>query len=74
MRATTGCATEFDSPKAGQRMGLIVNLFHVLFDTEKHLLKPGAREKLAKVADILLAYRGSISKSAAIRVTSAIAK
>jgi hypothetical protein len=28
----------------------------VLFDTNKYTLKPGAREKLAKVAGILLAY------------------
>jgi outer membrane protein OmpA-like peptidoglycan-associated protein len=30
----------------------------VLFDTGKYPLKPGAREKLAKVAGILLAYPG----------------
>ena len=30
----------------------------VLFDTGKYTLKPGAREKLAKVAGILLAYPG----------------
>ena len=30
----------------------------VLFDTAKYTLKPGAREKLAKVAGILLAYPG----------------
>jgi len=30
----------------------------VLFDTGKFSLKPGAREKLAKVAGILLAYPG----------------
>jgi outer membrane protein OmpA-like peptidoglycan-associated protein len=30
----------------------------VLFDTGKYSLKPGAREKLAKVAGILLAYPG----------------
>ncbi len=38
--------------------GLIVNLSDVLFDTGKYSLKPGAREKLAKVAGILLAYPG----------------
>jgi outer membrane protein OmpA-like peptidoglycan-associated protein len=38
--------------------GLIVNMSDVLFDTGKHSLKPGAREKLAKVAGILLAYPG----------------
>jgi outer membrane protein OmpA-like peptidoglycan-associated protein len=36
--------------------GLIVNVSDVLFDTGRHTLKPGAREKLAKVAGILLAY------------------
>ena len=30
----------------------------VLFDTGQYSLKPGAREKLAKVAGILLAYPG----------------
>src|ERR1035438_1117687 len=30
----------------------------VLFDTGRYSLKPGAREKLAKVAGILLAYPG----------------
>ncbi len=38
--------------------GLIVNMSDVLFDTNKYTLKPGAREKLAKVAGILLAYPG----------------
>jgi outer membrane protein OmpA-like peptidoglycan-associated protein len=38
--------------------GLIVNMSDVLFDTGKFSLKPGAREKLAKVAGILLAYPG----------------
>ena len=38
--------------------GLIVNMSDVLFDTGKYSLKPGAREKLAKVAGILLAYPG----------------
>lgn len=38
--------------------GLIVNISDVLFDTGKYTLKPGAREKLAKVAGILLAYPG----------------
>ncbi|HEX8031592.1 MAG TPA: OmpA family protein, partial [Vicinamibacterales bacterium] len=38
--------------------GLIVNLSDVLFDTARHDLKPGAREKVAKVAGILLAYPG----------------
>jgi outer membrane protein OmpA-like peptidoglycan-associated protein len=38
--------------------GLIVSMSDVLFDTGKFSLKPGAREKLAKVAGILLAYPG----------------
>jgi outer membrane protein OmpA-like peptidoglycan-associated protein len=38
--------------------GLIVNLSDVLFDFNKATLKPGAREKLSKLAGILLAYPG----------------
>jgi outer membrane protein OmpA-like peptidoglycan-associated protein len=38
--------------------GLIVSMSDVLFDTGKFSLKPGAREKLAKVAGILLSYPG----------------
>jgi outer membrane protein OmpA-like peptidoglycan-associated protein len=38
--------------------GLIVNMSDVLFDFDKATLKPGAREKLAKVSGILLAYPG----------------
>jgi outer membrane protein OmpA-like peptidoglycan-associated protein len=38
--------------------GLIVSMSDVLFDTGKFSLKPGSREKLAKVAGILLAYPG----------------
>src|SRR5260370_799635 len=38
--------------------GLIVSMSDVLFDTGKYSLRPGAREKLAKVAGILLAYPG----------------
>jgi outer membrane protein OmpA-like peptidoglycan-associated protein len=38
--------------------GLIVSMSDVLFDIGKYSLKPGAREKLAKVAGILLAYPG----------------
>ena len=38
--------------------GLIVSMSDVLFDTGKYSLKPGTREKLAKVAGILLAYPG----------------
>jgi outer membrane protein OmpA-like peptidoglycan-associated protein len=36
--------------------GLIVSMSDVLFDTGKYALMPGAREKLAKIAGILLAY------------------
>jgi outer membrane protein OmpA-like peptidoglycan-associated protein len=36
--------------------GLIMNLSDVLFDFNKYTLKPEAREKLAKVSGILLAY------------------
>ena len=36
--------------------GLIVNMPDVLFDTGQYTLKAGARERLAKVAGILLAY------------------
>ena len=38
--------------------GLIVNMSDVLFDTGAHTLKPGAREKLARVAGIVLAHPG----------------
>ena len=40
--------------------GLIVNMSDVLFDTGSSTLKPGAREKLAKISGILLAHRGLI--------------
>jgi outer membrane protein OmpA-like peptidoglycan-associated protein len=36
--------------------GLIISMSDVLFDTGKYSLQSGAREKLAKVAGILLAY------------------
>jgi outer membrane protein OmpA-like peptidoglycan-associated protein len=36
--------------------GLIVNMSDVLFDTGSYTLKAGAREKLAKISGILLAY------------------
>ena len=39
--------------------GMIVNLSDVLFDTGKATLKPGAREKLSKLAGILSAYSGA---------------
>ncbi|HET6142135.1 MAG TPA: OmpA family protein [Candidatus Acidoferrales bacterium] len=38
--------------------GLIVNLSDVLFDSGQYSLKPGAREKLAKVSGIILAHNG----------------
>jgi len=38
--------------------GLIVNMSDVLFDTAKYTLRPGARERLAKVAGILLGHPG----------------
>ncbi len=38
--------------------GLIVSMSDVLFDSGKYTLKSGAREKLAKVAGILLSYPG----------------
>jgi outer membrane protein OmpA-like peptidoglycan-associated protein len=38
--------------------GLIVNMSDVLFDTAKFTLRPGARERLAKVAGILLGHPG----------------
>jgi len=38
--------------------GLIVNMSDVLFDTGKYTLKPGGREKLAKIAGIILAHPG----------------
>jgi outer membrane protein OmpA-like peptidoglycan-associated protein len=38
--------------------GLIVSMSDVLFDVDKHTLKAGTREKLAKVSGILLAYPG----------------
>jgi outer membrane protein OmpA-like peptidoglycan-associated protein len=38
--------------------GLIVNMSDVLFDTAQYTLKPGAREKLAKVSGIILGHPG----------------
>ena len=38
--------------------GLIVNMSDVLFDTAKFSLRPGAREKLAKVAGIISGHPG----------------
>jgi outer membrane protein OmpA-like peptidoglycan-associated protein len=36
--------------------GLVVNMSDVLFDTGKYTLRPAAREKLAKISGIILAY------------------
>jgi outer membrane protein OmpA-like peptidoglycan-associated protein len=38
--------------------GLIVSLSDVLFDTGKYTLRPGAREKLAKISGILMSHAG----------------
>ena len=38
--------------------GLIVNMSDVLFDTAQYTLKPGARERLARVAGIILSHPG----------------
>jgi outer membrane protein OmpA-like peptidoglycan-associated protein len=38
--------------------GLIVNMSDVLFDFNKYTLKPGTREKLARVSGILMAHPG----------------
>jgi len=38
--------------------GLIVNMSDVLFDTGKYTLHPGTREKLAKVAGIIMSHPG----------------
>ena len=38
--------------------GLIVNMSDVLFDTARWTLRPGAREKLARVAGLVLAHPG----------------
>ena len=43
-------------PTTETARGLIVNMSDVLFDFNKYTLKPEAREKLAKVSGILLAY------------------
>jgi outer membrane protein OmpA-like peptidoglycan-associated protein len=41
--------------------GLIVSLSDVLFDFNKATLTPGAREKLSKIAGVLIAYPGAYS-------------
>ena len=40
--------------------GLVVNMADVLFDTGKYNLRPEAREKLAKMSGIILAYPGLV--------------
>jgi outer membrane protein OmpA-like peptidoglycan-associated protein len=47
--------------------GLIVNLSDVLFDTASSTLKPGAREKLARVSGILVRTTGCGSRSRGTR-------
>jgi outer membrane protein OmpA-like peptidoglycan-associated protein len=42
-----------DSPR-----GLVVNMSDVVFDTGQYTLKPGAREKLAKISGIIQAHPG----------------
>ena len=51
-------AIEHDSSNSRQRARAHRQHVRCLFDTGKYSLKPGAREKLAKVAGILLAYPG----------------
>jgi outer membrane protein OmpA-like peptidoglycan-associated protein len=45
-------------PTTDTRRGLVVNMGDVLFDTGKFELRPVAREKLARLAGICLAYPG----------------
>ncbi len=54
--------------------GLIVSMSDVLFDTGKYSLKPGAREKLAKVAVFCSPTLDSTLKSAATRTMWAAMK
>jgi outer membrane protein OmpA-like peptidoglycan-associated protein len=58
MRARLSEQLNFILQTRDSARGLIVSMSEVLFDTGKSSLKPGAREKLAKVAGILLAYPG----------------
>ena len=50
--------------------GLIVNLSDVLFDTASSSLKPGAREKLARVSGILVSHDGLRLRSRVTRTAS----
>ena len=43
-----------------RKRGLVVNMSGVLFDTGKHTLRPLAREKLAKISGIVLAFPRSL--------------
>lgn len=38
--------------------GLIINMSDILFDTARYTLKPGARERLAKISGIILGHPG----------------
>jgi outer membrane protein OmpA-like peptidoglycan-associated protein len=40
------------------KRGLVASMSDVLFDTAQHTLKPGARERLSKIADIITAHPG----------------
>lgn len=44
--------------RRGLQRGLIVIMSDVLFDTGSYTLKPGAREKLARISGIVLAHPG----------------
>ena len=55
VKTTTTPAARILQMKDNAR-GLIVNLSDVLFDVGKYSLKSGAREKLAKISGIVLAY------------------
>jgi outer membrane protein OmpA-like peptidoglycan-associated protein len=40
------------------KRGLVASMSDVLFDTAQHTLKPGARERLSKIADIITSHPG----------------
>ncbi len=58
MRATLSAQLNKILETRDSARGLIVSMSDVLFDTGHYTLKPGAREKLAKVAGILISYPG----------------
>src|ERR1051325_2226525 len=58
MRAKLSEQLNYTLPTRDTARGLIVSMSDVLFDSGKYSLKPGAREKLAKVAGILVSYPG----------------